>query len=657
MITLVGATSAGGFVSSVTVDLPAGVQDGDRMFMLASANDFPTITARPPGWAVMTEDIIGTDVATYVWTRVADGEPASYTVTWEGSHWHFLNLVVFRGVDSVRSYAVNSTDSAATIDLPVLDAQPGDVLLAYGFHWGEVDKTWAPAGLTTITNLSRAIISAYQVQVGGPTPAYTLVTDTVGHMAATAILLTPKTVPTTQPRFPLTIRTELKLGGEWVDISGDVRDTDPVTISRGRADESATADASTCRLLLNNRHGKYSPRNPNSPYYGMLGRNIPLRVAVMVGDTRIGRFAGEVSEWPLRWDLSGNDVWLPIEASGPLRRLSQGHGPARSALRRFIVARNPVAYWPLTDGASALVASPDVGLYDMGIVVDAPPGTLGVTQSRLDWREGELAPWLEDVARTRRAVGRIAGQVESSSADWALDMVRAGVGGVDRLVAVARRGDTGPSQEWQVRFDAGALDIRVFVRTVLDDASPSAWTQVSSTLVEPRFFTDQLRHVRLEVRDAGVESDWWLYIDGELMDTGTTNGLGRPLPVVSAQYWWDHSSVQDAEHVALGHITVWDASEEAAYPNPLEMVQAMYGHRGERAGVRIHRIAREEGIPLEVVGDLEATPPMGPQYAETPLEVMREAERVDDGMLYESRDEVALVYRTHRSRYNQELSG
>jgi len=175
--------------------------------------------------------------------------------------------------------------------------------------------------------------------------------------------------------------------------------------------------------------------------------------------------------------------------------------------------------------------------------------------------------------------------------------------------------------------------------------------------VEPRFFTDQLRHVRLEVRDTGVESDWWLYIDGELMDTGTTNGLGRPLPVVSAQYWWDHSSVQDAEHVALGHITVWDASEEAAYPNPLEMVQAMYGHRGERAGVRIHRIAREEGIPLEVVGDLEATPPMGPQYAETPLEVMREAERVDDGMLYESRDEVALVYRTNRSRYNQELSG
>src|SRR5690606_21859954 len=277
------------------------------MFMLASANDFPTIAARPPGWAVMTEDIIGTDVATYVWTRVADGEPASYTVTWEGSQWHVLNLVVFRGVDSVRGYAVDSTDSAATIDLPVLDAQPGGGLLADGLHWGAVAKTWAPAGLTTITNLSRAIISAYQVQAGGPTPAYTLVTDTVGHMAATAILLTPKTVPTIQPRFPLTIRTELKLGGEWVDISGDVRDTDPVTISRGRADESATADASTCRLPRSSCHGKAAPPNPNPPYYWMLARHRPRRGAVMCGDTRFGRFPGEVPEWGLRWDLPGND--------------------------------------------------------------------------------------------------------------------------------------------------------------------------------------------------------------------------------------------------------------------------------------------------------------------------------------------------------------
>src|SRR5690606_36709554 len=169
MITLVGATSAGGFVSSVTIDLPAGVQDGDRMFMLTAANDLPTVTARPPGWAVMTEDIIGTDVATYVWTRVADGEPASYTVTWEGSHWHFLNLFVFRGVDSCSSYAAHITVAAATIVLARSDLQLEDVLAAYGFRWRDVAKTRDLEGFMTITHLSRPIISALLVQAGGPT--------------------------------------------------------------------------------------------------------------------------------------------------------------------------------------------------------------------------------------------------------------------------------------------------------------------------------------------------------------------------------------------------------------------------------------------------------------------------------------------------------
>lgn len=80
--------------------------------------------------------------------------------------------------------------------------------------------------------------------------------------------------------FPPTIVTELQLGGEWVDVSSDVYVRDPVQITRGRADEAATADPSTCALTLNNRHGRYSPHNPLSPYYGTLGKNTPLRVRV-----------------------------------------------------------------------------------------------------------------------------------------------------------------------------------------------------------------------------------------------------------------------------------------------------------------------------------------------------------------------------------------
>lgn len=81
-----------------------------------------------------------------------------------------------------------------------------------------------------------------------------------------------------RPSFPPLLTTEILLGGEWVDITADVRTSEPVHITRGRADEAATADPSAMSLLLNNRHGRYSPRNPLSPYYGHLGRNTPIRV-------------------------------------------------------------------------------------------------------------------------------------------------------------------------------------------------------------------------------------------------------------------------------------------------------------------------------------------------------------------------------------------
>src|SRR5699024_3366141 len=70
--------------------------------------------------------------------------------------------------------------------------------------------------------------------------------------------------PRHRPSFPPLLTTEILLGGDWVDITADVRTSEPVHITRGRADEAATADPSAMSLLLNNRHGRYSPRNPLS---------------------------------------------------------------------------------------------------------------------------------------------------------------------------------------------------------------------------------------------------------------------------------------------------------------------------------------------------------------------------------------------------------
>lgn len=82
------------------------------------------------------------------------------------------------------------------------------------------------------------------------------------------------------PQTTLDTRTELQIGGVWTDITPHVYTRDPITIGRGRKDEGSRCDPTSCALTLNNRGGQYSPRNPRSPYFGLIGRNTPLRVSV-----------------------------------------------------------------------------------------------------------------------------------------------------------------------------------------------------------------------------------------------------------------------------------------------------------------------------------------------------------------------------------------
>lgn len=87
-----------------------------------------------------------------------------------------------------------------------------------------------------------------------------------------------------QPQLPLDLKCQLNLGGTWTDISQYAYQRDgnspPVAITRGRPDETSTANPATCTWQLNNRDGRFSPRNPLSPYFGSLGRNTPVRWSV-----------------------------------------------------------------------------------------------------------------------------------------------------------------------------------------------------------------------------------------------------------------------------------------------------------------------------------------------------------------------------------------
>src|ERR1051325_3437017 len=83
------------------------------------------------------------------------------------------------------------------------------------------------------------------------------------------------------------LRGELQIGNTWVDATGKILKRQSLTHTRGRPDLGARADPSTCRPLINNTDGRFSPDNPLGPYYGQFGRNTPFRISAAAGSTHL----------------------------------------------------------------------------------------------------------------------------------------------------------------------------------------------------------------------------------------------------------------------------------------------------------------------------------------------------------------------------------
>lgn len=80
------------------------------------------------------------------------------------------------------------------------------------------------------------------------------------------------------PQTVLPLKVELNLGG-WTDVTSYVRRDPGITITRGRANESANAERTQLTMTLENTDGRFSERNPNGAYYGLLSLNTPCRVS------------------------------------------------------------------------------------------------------------------------------------------------------------------------------------------------------------------------------------------------------------------------------------------------------------------------------------------------------------------------------------------
>jgi hypothetical protein len=89
------------------------------------------------------------------------------------------------------------------------------------------------------------------------------------------------------PEDSLNARTEIQVGGVWTDVTPYALTRDIITHTRGRSGEGQAVDPASCSLTLKSPGGLFSPENPRSPYYKLIGRNTPMRVSVQAGPQRL----------------------------------------------------------------------------------------------------------------------------------------------------------------------------------------------------------------------------------------------------------------------------------------------------------------------------------------------------------------------------------
>lgn len=422
---------------------------------------------------------------------------------------------------------------------------------------------------------------------------------------------------------------------------------------------------------------------------------------------RVPRFSGEVSSWPQRWDLSGNDVYVPIEAAGLKRRLVQ-QAPFRSPLRRFHdqLALPAVDYWPCEDLKLSQYCASAVGdvplvpldgdngnepvgfstsnLNDAWIAFDDYPAYPGSAPIATLPQRGEIVPTGSPAGTPASPLSLLLTPIDPVTQFWNPPYSSAGGHVMYRWLMTVTKGTVEP-QNITGGHPVGAALFTVTVGT--DILYITYWTG-GFIAVETAFSGYLNGPFSITGGNAGDIRDRDFLYSLQLTASGANTLYILTLLEVGAAFQHTISGTLTGINMTLGTSLVFigidgltayhvgHASIRLENTNALSEVlaplNAWSGPYSEPAGTRFSRLCTEEFVNWYYRGVLAQTTLMGPQGSgsvtggtsnsasltristnQTFLDLLYEVEDVDLGMLYEPRGDIGLEYRTRRDLYSQ----
>jgi hypothetical protein len=412
------------------------------------------------------------------------------------------------------------------------------------------------------------------------------------------------------------IRYRARIVGSTLQLRAWEDGTDEPATWTAEADDSTFPDAGVT--------GIYSWRVAGNTNIGSLTSTFDdFRVDVI-------RAITPVPEWPVRWDQSGNDATAPITGAGIMRRLSQGQSALRSPMYRQIVYPTRTGHWPLEDGSDATRLTNTVA------------GGVPATVSGASVGNGDSAPGASSAVQTPDGA-LLSGTFTSASTTagwqiaWSCKLAAAAPASNTEMIRWST--SNGLTWSWQVSST---------LFTLLVTNSVGSTVLVASSTTGGADPTEWLSY-RIKATVSGgtvtVEPAWF-GTDGAtplgFTDTysGTLGGLtGWRIATTTATVdaLWNH---------------VFGVTTGADDLQSYDARRAFDGYAGETAGARLVRLCGEEGVPLTTIGATADTAAMGVQTSATLLDLLRECEDADQGVLHERG--AGLGYLTRVARYNGE---
>lgn len=380
-------------------------------------------------------------------------------------------------------------------------------------------------------------------------------------------------------------------------------------------------------------HGVATDRGPTGARVGVLNWRLNTNAGsftAYIDDFVVTNilWSGVVPEWPPRWpDKSGNDSIVEIAAAGILRRLGQGSSPLLSPLTHQLGSLSYTgAYYPGEDSSGATqVAS--------GIPGGRPANVVDATFAGDDTLPGASTSIVLNTANHSEIY---AGQIATVSTPTGFSaMLLCKLTTLPAsTVSLFEFSASGTVSRWYVELGAGAFGFEGYDRdsTLIANGAatyiidPTQWfalqfeTSVSGGTVTATLIWHQV----------GATT---YYSVGDTY-SGTISRSPNEFVVRCP-----------TDNVSVGHI--WFGDQALPFVNDTFSLVSD-GYRGELAADRISRLCSENDIPAVVYsGDSE---PMGRQKAAKLVDLLRECENADQGVLFERG--LALGYLPRSRRYN-----